>query len=381
MILGKTNLTELANFMSTHMPSGYSSLGGQVLNPYDARLDPSGSSSGSPAAVVAGFAPLAVGTETSGSILAPCEAQSAVGIKPTVGLVDLDGVLPISHTQDTAGPIARCVADAAALLRAMVAGAGQAGAAAADSAAAGAAAPGSAAMAAAPGDASCLRVDALSGARLGIVTSFDAALFDDQQTLWAAARAVLAARGATLIPVALPYPMRPLGVLVYEFRDDLAAYLGRLPDGAPIRSLADIIAFNEAHADASLKFGQDRLLACQAVDTERDREAYEAERADDLAHTKARIDAAMAASALDALVYPGVEGYDAGARAGYPSVTVPAGYWPSTRRPFGIQFMGQAFQENALIGFAYAYEQAAGLRRPPGEINPSLFRDPPDGSD
>ncbi|HWG74999.1 MAG TPA: amidase family protein [Acidimicrobiales bacterium] len=351
VILGKANLTEFANFMATDMPSGYSSLAGQVLNPYDVSVTPSGSSSGSAAAVATGLSALAVGTETSGSILAPAEAQSVVGIKPTAGLVSRTGIVPISHTQDTAGPIARTVADAAALLDAMV----DAGS--------------STSAALSPG--------ALAGARLGVVTSFDGKLSPDQIALWEDARRALADRGATLVPVELPAPEGEWTVLTFEFRDDLDSYLRNLPDGAPMRSLAEVVAFNRAHAGAMLKYGQARLLDSLAVDTaagSRDRARYEAARASDLAETKERIDAAMATADLGALVYPEVEGYDTGARAGYPSVTVPAGYRESNRRPFGVQFLGRAFAETVLIAYAYDFEQATLLRRPPSEVNPSLFR-------
>jgi amidase len=386
VILGKCNLTEFANFMTEGMPSGYSSLAGQVLNPYDLSLTPSGSSSGSPAAVVSGMAPLAVGTETSGSVLAPSEAQSAVGVKPTVGLVSRTGIVPVSPTQDTAGPIARCVADAAALLAAMV------GADPQDPATADVPRP-------VDLDPAALDAKALSCSRLGIITSFDESLPEGVCTLWDAARSTLTAQGATLVPVELPHPTGDYTVLLYEFGPALDAYLSGHPGSgqsfgdegwhghsghrevgcasgvasAP-QTLAEVVAYNEAHSGDALKFGQTRLLASRDMDPERDRPRYQAARSQDLAESRQRIDALLAEHRLDALVSPGVESYDTGARAGYPSVTVPAGYRPDGRRPFGVQFLGPAWSEVRLLDLAYSYESASLLRRPPSVINPTAFR-------
>jgi amidase len=384
VVLGKCNLTEFANFMSEGMPSGYSSLAGQVLNPYDLSLTPSGSSSGSPAAVVSGMAPLAVGTETSGSVLAPAEAQSAVGVKPTVGLVSRTGIVPVSPTQDTAGPVARTVADAAALLAAM-AGPDPQDPATDD-------APRPLGL-----DPAALDAAALSGSRLGVVTSFDESLPAGARSMWDAARGVLSDQGAAVVPVELPHPTGDYTVMLYEFGPALDAYLaghpgggdqsgdegwhGRsgqraVPDGAGDgpwpRTLAEVTRYNEAHAGEALKFGQTRLLASRDMD--RDRPRYEAARAKDLAESRERIDALLAEHGLDALVSPGVESYDTGARAGYPSVTVPAGYRPDGRRPFGVQLLGPAWSEARLLDLAYSYESATRLRRPPSVINPTVMR-------
>src|SRR5262249_29810161 len=238
------------------MPSGYSSLGGQVLNPFDASQTPSGSSSGSAVAAAVGLAPLTIGTETSGSILSPSVANSDVGIKPTVGLISRTGILPIAASQDTAGPIVKTVADAAALLTAVT------GMDPLD--------PATAANPLAGHDFTAdLRADALQGARIGVVASQVPAAGTDGRALWDAAVAALAALRATLVPVTLDTTSSIPGgssVLTYEFKRDLNAYLSRLPAGASVRTLADVIAFNAAHAPVALKFGQTQTIASQAKD-------------------------------------------------------------------------------------------------------------------
>jgi amidase len=366
VILGKAKLTEFANFLTTGMPAGYSSAGGQVLNPYDVSQTPSGSSSGPAVSSAVGFAPLTVGTETSGSILSPSFANSDVGIKPTVGLISRTGIVPIAASQDTAGPITKTVADAAAELTALTG-----------------TDPLDPATAANPlvghdftGD---LRPDALQGTRIGVVASQIPAAGTDNLTLWNAATAVLTSLGATLVPVTLDTTSSIVGgssVLTYEFKRDLNTYLSRLPANAPRKTLADIIAFNTAHAGVALKFGQVLALAAQAKDLSpgsADTVKYLADRAQDLADSKARIDALMAAENLTALLFANSGSAAIGARAGYPSITVPAGYQASNRRPFNIAFLGQAWHEPTLVGYAYAYEQATKLRQPPSVINPTLF--------
>lgn len=366
VVLGKAKLTEFANFLTTGMPAGYSSAGGQVLNPYDVSQSPSGSSSGPAVSSAVGFAPLTVGTETSGSILSPSFANSDVGIKPTLGLISRTGIVPIAASQDTAGPITKTVADAAAELTALTG-----------------TDPLDPATAANPlvghdftGD---LRTDALRGARIGVVASQIPPAGTDNLTLWNAATAALTSRGATLVPVTLDTSSSIVGgssVLTYEFKRDLNTYLSRLPANAPRRTLADIIAFNTAHAGVALKFGQVLALAAQAKDLSpgsADTVKYLADRAQDLADSKARIDALMAADELTALLFANSGSAAIGAKAGYPSITVPAGYQASNRHPFNIAFLGQAWSEPTLIGYAYAYEQATNLRQPPSAINPTLF--------
>ncbi|WP_326834346.1 amidase family protein [Amycolatopsis rhabdoformis] len=361
VILGKANLTELANFLAEDMPGGYSSLGGQVLNPYDASRTPRGSSAGSAVAVAAGLAVLSVGSETSGSILAPAHANSVVGIKPTVGLVPRTGMLPIASSQDTAGPLTRTVADAAALLTVL---------AARD--------PRDPATAVNPladhdftGD---LDLGALRGKRIGVVR---AELPDDERALFDAAAQAMRDRGAVLVPVEVDLSGNGSSVLTYEFKRDLNTYLSGLPADAPCRSLADVLAFNEANAAATLKFGQARALAAQAKDLtpdSADTRRYLADRALDLAENKDRLDAVLAAENLTALLFAGCSGSVIGARAGYPSVCVPAGYLAADRRPFGVTLLGPAWSEPELVGCAYAFEQATRLRRPPSVVNPAAMR-------
>ncbi len=363
VILGKANLTEFANFMTGGMPSGYSSLGGQVLNPYDASVTPSGSSSGSAVAAAAGLAAITVGTETSGSILSPAVANSLVAVKPTVGLVSRGGILPISGTQDTAGPMARSVRDAALLLTAL-AGIDPADPVTAESA-----------VAAGTDYAAALGDEALRGARIGLVGNPPQG---GAAAVYQAALEVFRARGAELVPTAVDQGNLPPSILVQEFKRDLDAYLGRrLPADAPARSLAEIIAFNAAHkAEGAMKFGQTLLLDSQAVnlDDAATAAAYEQARVDGLKAGRERIDAALAEGRLDALLFVGSGSAGIGARAAYPSVALPIGYNPDSGRPVGITLLGSAYSEARLLALAYDYEQAAAIWQPPSAVNPSLFR-------
>jgi amidase len=346
VLLGKANLTEFANFMADNMPSGYSSLGGQVLNPYDTSVTPSGSSSGSGAAATLGLVTVAVGSETDGSILSPSSVQSLVGVKPTLGLVSAEGILPIASSQDCAGPMARTVYDAAALLGALTGG----------------------------DYLGSLASDSLDGSRLVVPAAPDDLHAEDRE-LFDAALQVLRDRGAHLVDVEELPTTDEYYVLHYEFARDLAAYLARLPDGAPMRTLADIVAWNEAHADAALKYGQTRLPVAVAIDHDAERRAYEALRARDLAMSAEHgVDSLLAAHDASAIVMPSSRGAGVGARAGYPSVIVPAGYRRTGRRPFGVMFLGTANAEASLLSLGYAYEQASLLRRPVSQINPSLLR-------
>jgi amidase len=367
VILAKANLTEFANFLTNNMPSGYSSLGGQVLNPYDVSQTPSGSSSGSAVSAAVGFAPLTVGTETSGSILSPSAANSDVGIKPTVGLIPRTGIVPIAASQDTAGPITKTVADAAAELTGLD-GTDPLDPATQDNPLVG------------HDFTTDLRATALQGARIGVVANQVPSATSPNRALWDAATAALAAQGATLVPVTLDQSSSIPGgstVLTYEFKRDLNTYLSRLPADAPMKSLADIIAYNNAHAQVALKFGQTQALASQAIDLSpdsADTAKYLADRAQDLADSRDRIDAVMQANDVTALLFANAGSAGIGAKAGYPSITIPAGYQSTTRRPFNIAFMGEAWSEPTLIGYAYAYEQATNLHQPPSRINPTLFQ-------
>jgi amidase len=353
ILLGKTNLTELANYMGTDMANGYSSLGGQVLNPYDASETTSGSSAGSGSAAATALATATVGTETFGSILSPSLANSLVGVKPTVGLVSRTGIVPISGTQDTAGPMTRWVYDAAALLTAM-SGIDPKDAATADN------------PLAYTDFVAALSTTALAGARLGFIA-------DEGDEIYTRSLALLQQRGATLVPVSVADPTTP-EILSYELRRDLNAYLARIPNG-PMATLADIIAFNESHSDAALKFGQALLLECQRFDLDDPATAarYSELRARGLAESRESIDSALESNELDAIV-SNSSTVHVGARAGYPSVVVPAGYLSSGRKPAGLLFLGTAWSEARLLALAYDFEQASGAWRPPELVNPSLFR-------
>ena len=228
VVIGKTNLTEMANCMAENMPSGYSSLGGQVLNPYDVRYDPSGSSSGSGAAAALGLATVTVGTETDGSILSPASHQSLVGLKPTLGLVPGRGILPIASSQDCAGPMCRTVADAAALLGVL---AGET-----------------------YGEGS--GPDTLRGVRLAMPPVPDRAARAGGGGVPRRRWTCCASRGAILVEVPALPETDEFPVLLHEFARDLDAYLATLPEGAPIRTMRELVAWNDAHADEALKYGQ-----------------------------------------------------------------------------------------------------------------------------
>jgi amidase len=361
LILGKANLTEFANFVALKMPNGYSSRGGQVANPYNLRFDPSGSSSGSAAAVAAGYVPIAVGSETSGSILSPSNDQSLVGIKPTLGLVSRTGIIPIAHSQDTAGPIARTVTDAAIALGAMTG-----------------VDPQDPATTASAGHARAdytpfLRADGLRGKRLGIPRRgyFDNRREAADYQVVERAIALLKAQGAILVdpadlPAAERLNQRNYFVLDYEFKSDLAAYFARGGEAAPVKSLAEVIAYNRAHRKQALRYGQDVLLGSEKiVHNARNAARYRRERALDLRLARTEgIDAVMQKYNLDALVFPMSNGADVGARAGYPTVIVPAGY-RADGHPVGISFLGRAWSEPTLLAIAYAFEQASHARRAP----------------
>jgi amidase len=366
VILGKTNVSELANFLTEDMPSGYSSLGGQVLNPYDTSLTPSGSSSGSAVAAALGLAPLTVGSETDGSITSPAEHQSLVGMKPTLGLVSRTGIVPIAPSQDTAGPMTRTVADAAALL-AVLAGPD----------------PADPATAGAGPTARRLRElvldpEALVGARLGVVRGEVA---DDEKpdphriACHEVALTALAAAGAELVDVTLPVTGHDdeLAVLHYEFAPSFGRYLASLGDAAPLRSLAELQAWNRDHADAALKFGQVHVDTAVAIDHERERAAYEQTRERD---HRAATDALLAAlgDGLEALVFPGTDGCGWAARAGWPSIVVPAGYAANNRRPVGLLLVSRPWTDDRLLALASAFENHHRVRRGPAAVNPAPFR-------
>lgn len=375
VILGKTNLSEWANFRSTHASSGWSGRGGQTRNPYVLDRNPCGSSAGTGTAIAANLAVVGVGTETDGSILCPAAMTGLVGIKPTLGMVSRDGIIPIAHSQDTAGPMTRTVADAAALLAAM---SGRDEADAATSAGFG-----QALFDYAPH----LRADGLRGKRIGVVRKL-AGMEPNADRALEQALAVMRAQGAVIVdPVELPHVddlgEREFNVLLYEFKHDLEAYLRK--SNAPVRTLAELIAFNKAHAAQEMPwFGQELFERAQAKGALSDAEYVDAIKGRRLAGPEG-IDVALKDNRLDALVAPtwgpafptdlllgdhvvsgnpsigGVSQLPA--VAGYPSITVPAGFVHGL--PVGIAFMGTAWSEPTLIEIAYGYEQASHARKPP----------------
>ena len=363
VILGKANMTEWANYLTTGMPAGYSSRGGQVKNPYGESLSPGGSSSGSAVAVAAGLCTVAVGTETSGSILSPANWNSVVGVKPTLGLVSRSGIVPIAASQDTAGPFGRTVADAAILLGAMT------GVDTADRAT-------RASRRHARRDFMGLLVSAdLGGVRLGVPRAvFYERLAAAEAPVIDAALRALGGLGATLVDPADIATAREAtdfrsDVLLYEFKRDLNRYLKSLGAASAIGSIRELIRFNEARPREMLRYGQVLLLAAQSTNGVR-AETYRRSRAEDLRMSRTDgIDKVMALERLDALVFPGWSGAFIGARAGYPSVIVPAGY-TTEGAPIGLTFLGRAWSEPTLLRVAHAFEGATRLRRPPPSLAP-----------
>ena len=380
LLLGKTNLSEWANFRSTRSSSGWSGRGGQCRNPYVLDRNPCGSSSGSGAAVSANLAAAALGTETDGSIVCPSSANGIVGVKPTVGLVSRAGVVPISHTQDTAGPMARTVRDAAVLLGVL-------------------AGPDPRDPATAAGETRGLAdytpfldPDGLRGARIGVARQFLGFHEGVDRVVEDAVAAMRAAGAVVVDPVVLgPGAGRRLqaaetDVLLYEFKAGLNAYLARRGPGAEVRSLADLIAFNERNAETEMPyFGQERLIAAQERGPLSE-PAYLTARATARRLSRAEgIDRTMDEHRLDAVAAPtggpawvtdlvngdhfggGSSGYPAA--AGYPNVTVPAGAVHGL--PVGLSFFGRAWSEPTLVRIAYAFEQTVQARRPP-RFRPTL---------
>jgi amidase len=367
VILGKANLSEWANIRSPHSSSGWSTLGGQTANPHGAGRNPSGSSSGSAAAVAAGLAPVAIGTETDGSIVSPSGACGVVGLKPTLGLVSRGGIVPISAVQDTAGPMTSCVADAAALLTAM------AGRDPAD--------PATTRAAGRPADyMAFLDAGALRGARLGVWRDGSKAAVPAAAGLLDAAVGRLRSCGAEVVdPVPLPDLEKleepELTALLHEFKHDLNAYLRALPGEHPM-TLAELIDFNIQNASRVLAaFGQELFEQAEATGGDLADPGYAAARgeADRVAH--AALDGALADHRLDAVValtggpawltdhvlgdYTGFSTAGPAAVCGYPSISVTAGLVAGL--PVGLTFMGPAWSEPRLLALAFAFEQAADL--------------------
>ncbi|HTV01589.1 MAG TPA: amidase [Luteitalea sp.] len=377
VILGKTNLSEWANFRSNDSTSGWSGRGGLTRNPYALDRNACGSSSGSGSAAAASLCAVAVGTETDGSIICPSGRNGLVGLKPTVGLVSRSGIIPISATQDTAGPMTRTVADAAVLLGAI------AGTDPRDEATTGARV--------AADYRAFLQMNALTGKRIGVMRNFfgfdrrvDAMM---EETIREIEKA-----GATIVDKANLETRGQFGeaerlILHYEFKAGVAAYLATLGPGAPMKTLADLIAFNESHAREEMPyFGQDIFIAAEAKGPLTDKAYLDAKaRARRLSRTEG-LDKTLGGQKLDALIAPSggpawltdlVNG-DSGtggssgpaAVAGYPSITVPMGFIRGL--PVGVSFIGPAWSEGPLLGMAYAYEQRTKARRAP-EYLPSAL--------
>lgn len=358
VLLGKANMTEWANFMAEKMPTGYSSRGGQVLNPYKPGVFMAGgSSSGSAVSVAANLTVVSVGTETSGSILNPASWNGIVGVKPTVGLISRSGIVPIAFSQDTAGPMARTVRDAAILLGAMT------GVDERDPAT-------GASTGRFPEDYTAeLSPDGLRGIRLGVPTYFYKFVSSPEVRLplFEAALSRMRELGAEIVPIdAFPYqdePYRP-EVLTHEFKPALNAYLSRVAPHIPVHSLRDVIACNERNGTAMLRYGQARMMAAEATSGRLTDPAYVQARMADLRQSREEgIDRVLAEYKLDAILSAGSSFCHIPAMAGYPSVTVPCGV--SEQGPVGVTFTGTAYSEASLLNYAYAYEQASQLRMPP----------------
>lgn len=373
VVLAKLNMSEWAYFRGERATSGWSARGGQCRNPYALDRNPCGSSSGSGVAAAANLAALTIGTETGGSIMCPSSINGIVGIKPTVGLWSRSGVIPISHSQDTAGPMCRTLRDAAVLLGPLTG-----------------VDPRDPATEASRGNAhddytQFLDPRGLEGARIGAARSFGGfspeewALFDD-------ALAAMREGGAEVVdPANLPTPAwndeQPLLVLEYEFKAGINAYLASLGPDAPVRTLAEIIDFNERNADREMPyFGQERLIASQARGPLTDPEYENAVRAIQQGAREDGIDALMDRHELDAIVAPtrsvawktdhivgdrldGGSSAGVAAIAGYPDVTVPMGFVSGL--PVGVSFFGRRWSEPTLLRIAYAYEQATNHRTLP----------------
>src|SRR5467141_3956282 len=372
VILGKTNLSEWANFRSSHSSSGWSGRGGQTKNAYVLDRNPCGSSSGTGAAISANLAAIGIGTETDGSVVCPANANSLVGIKPTLGLISRAGIIPIAHSQDTGGPMCRTVTDAAILLGALT------GTDSRDEATKASAGKSFADYG------KFLDANGLKGARIGVHRK-GFGFNDAVDKLMTDCIDIIKRRGAMVIdPADIPtqgkFDDSELEVLLYEFKADLNSYLASLGPRAPVKSLKEIIDFNEQYRDREMPyFGQDLFIKAQAKGPLTDKAYRTALAKDQRMSRKEGIDFVMDKNKLDALIAPTggpawttdwingdhfTGGYStASAVAGYPHITVPAGYVRGL--PVGISFFGRAWSEPTLFKLAFAFEQATKARRAP----------------
>lgn len=382
VILGKTNLSEWANIRSTHSSSGWSGRGGQTKNPYVLDRNPCGSSSGSGAATAANLCAGAIGTETDGSVVCPSSANSLVGIKPTLGLISRSGIIPIAHSQDTAGPMTRTVADAAILLGAMT------GIDSRDLATQ------TSRNKSYTDYTRFLDKNSLRGARLGIARKFfgfndhvDKALNAHIQELKSLGAMVV---DPADIPTSGQFDESELEVLLYEFKADLNSYLAGLGPQAPVHSLKQVIEFNEKNREREMPyFGQELFIRAEAKGPLTSKAYLSALQKNRRLSRTQGIDFVMRRHKLDALIAPTggpawptdwlngdhfTGGYStASAVAGYPHITVPAGYVFGL--PFGLSFFAGAYSEPKLIGLAYAFEQATKVRRIPRFLPTTSFKE------
>ncbi|PYQ32937.1 MAG: amidase [Acidobacteria bacterium] len=370
VIIGKTNLSEWANFRSTHSTSGWSARGGQTRNPYSLDRNPCGSSSGTGAAIAANLAAIGIGTETDGSVVCPASASGLVGIKPTLGLISRAGIIPIAHSQDTAGPMCRSVTDAAILLGALT------GADERD--------PITKTAKGEKDYTKFLDPNGLRGARIGVARKYFGFNDATDRLMKESIEAIKHLGAAVVDPADMAttgkYDESELDVLLFEFKADLNKYLSALPSNIKSRSLADLIRFNEENRDREMPyFGQELFERAQKKGPLTS-EAYKKALAKNHRMSRAEgIDAVIAKHKLDAIIAPTggpvwptdlingdhfTGGYStASAVAGYPHITVPAGM--AFGLPVGMSFFGGAWSEAALIKFAYAFEQETKARQKP----------------
>lgn len=357
IIFAKTNLTEFANFMTENMANGYSSRGGQTLNPYGlGKFDTGGSSAGSSVAIAANLCAVSVGTETSGSIISPASSNSIAGIKPTLGMISRTGIIPLAHSQDTAGPIARTVEDAAILFGFMLG-----------------IDPSDPATFVSKGKTvsdytQYLDKNGLKGTRIGVPQYIYKDIDENEKEMMQCCIDEIKQLGAEVVEdknIDVYDKIHNYDVLTYEFKSDMNAYLSTLGENTKVKTLRDIIDFNNAHPEETLKYGQTILVQCEKTSGTLTEPEYIHAKLQDLRLSQTEgIDLYIKENNLDAMLFPSTAGVSIAAKAGYPSITVPAGYCQDGT-PFGITFSAEAFSEAKLIKLAYAYEQATMKRVAP----------------